>query len=385
MTILVHGARKIDADGAFDGYWLTIEGETITRVGTGQSWRDFADDARLVDAGGAILTPGFIDLHGHGGGGHAYDNGVDEISAALATHRAHGTTRSVISLVANPLERLEQSLGVVAGLVEHDPLVLGTHLEGPFLSVERRGAHNPAFLHAPDPAEIESLLAAGRGTVRQITIAPELPGALDAIGAFVDAGVIVAIGHTNADYDLARDAFERGARLLTHAFNAMPGIHHRSPGPVIAAFHDQRVTIELVLDGNHVHPDVAAMTFRAAPGRVALITDAMAAAGSVDGNYRLGSLNVTVEGGIAMLSGTSTIAGSTLTQDSALHCAVVTTGIEPVAAVEALTATPARVLGLDDELGYLRPGYAADLVLLSPEWQVQRVWAAGTELSLATA
>jgi N-acetylglucosamine-6-phosphate deacetylase len=163
-------------------------------------------------------------------------------------------------------------------------------------------------------------------------------------------------------------------------FNAMPPIHHRAPGPIIAAFEDERVTIELILDGLHVHPDVAALVFRSAPDRVALITDAMAAAASEDGDYRLGSLNVTVRDGLAVLSGTSTIAGSTLTQDAALRCAIQSAGVSPRDAVAALTATPAKALGYGHRFGRLAPGFAADAVLLDHDWRVTGVWAAGEKL-----
>ncbi|MGX5681951.1 N-acetylglucosamine-6-phosphate deacetylase [Schumannella luteola] len=375
MSTVFHSARKLDADGQVDGFWMLVESGTIAATGTGPH----PDADELVDVAGHWLTPGFLDLHGHGGGGHAFDNGLDEIAAALATHRAHGTTRSVISLVANPLASLRESLQSVAELAATDPLVLGSHLEGPFLAAERRGAHNLEFLRDPDPLEVEELLTAAAGTLRQITLAPELPNAGEAIDVLVEAGVVVAVGHTEASFEQTRAAFDRGARLVTHAFNAMPGIHHRAPGPVVAAFEDERVVLELVLDGVHVHPDVAALAFTAAPGRIALVTDAMAAAGSVDGDYRLGSLNVSVRDGLAVLSGTDTIAGSTLTQDAALRCAV-RTGIPPAAAVEALTRTPARVLGLEKRFGMLAPGFAADAVLLDHEWHVTGVYADGRRL-----
>jgi N-acetylglucosamine-6-phosphate deacetylase len=171
--------------------------------------------------------------------------------------------------------------------------------------------------------------------------------------------------------------------MLTHAFNAMPGIHHRSPGPVVAAFEDKRVTVELILDGLHVHPDVAAMAFNSAPGRIALVTDAMAAAGSSDGNYRLGSLNVTVADGLAVLSGTSTIAGSTLTQDVALRLAIERAKVTPTVAIEALTSAPARALGIDDRFGFLKVGYAADAVQLDHRWNVASVWANGARIDKA--
>ncbi|TAL41823.1 MAG: N-acetylglucosamine-6-phosphate deacetylase, partial [Salinibacterium sp.] len=290
------------------------------------------------------------------------------------------TTRSVISLVANPMAALRSCLETIADLVAADPLVLGSHLEGPFLSMENRGAHNAEYLREPEPYEVEELIGAARGTLRQLTIAPELPGALDAIDVLAAAGVAVAIGHTTADEALAHAAFDRGARILTHVFNAMHGIHHRDPGPVIAAFDDERVTIELILDGKHVDPSVAHLAFGAAPGRIALVTDAMAAAGSDDGDYRLGSLNVTVRDGLAMLRGTTTLAGSTLTQDVALRLAVSEARISPRDAVTALTLTPARALGLEHRHGLLAPDFAADAVLLDHDWRVMSVWANGQEL-----
>lgn len=376
MSTLIHSARKLDADGQVDDFWMLLRGSTIVDAGSGTQ-RPAADES--VDAGGAWLVPGFIDLHGHGGGGAAYDHGPEAIASALATHRAHGTTRSVLSLVTAPVPTLLTQLAAVADLAESDPLVLGSHLEGPFLAPARRGAHDPAFLDEPRPREVEELIGAARGTLRQLTIAPELPNAFETIDVLVEAGVAVAVGHTEADLQLTRAAFDRGARILTHAFNAMPGIHHREPGPVVAAFEDDRVVLELVCDGVHVHPDVVALTFRSAPGRVALVTDAMAAAGSEDGDYQLGSLAVAVRDGIAMLRGTTTIAGSTLTQDRALRCAIAA-GVDARSAVEALTRTPAHALGLDHRHGMLAPGFAADAVLLDHDWRVQSVWADGTRL-----
>ena len=374
MTTLFHSARKLDADGQIDDFWMLVEGDTVAATGNGHQ-HPRAD--AVVNVGGHWLVPGFLDLHGHGGGGFAYDDGPDAILAALATHRAHGTTRSVISLVANPLAFMRESLGVIADLVSVDPLVLGSHLEGPFLAPGNRGAHNSNYLLEPSPYELEELIGAARGTLRQITLAPELPGAMEAIDVLVEAGVAVGVGHTLADEAIAHEAFDRGARLLTHAFNAMPGIHHRAPGPVVAAFDDERVILELILDGKHVHPSVAHLAFGAAPGRIALVTDAMAAAGSVDGDYTLGDLNVAVRDGLAMLRGTSTIAGSTLTQDAALRCAVNEAGVSAKDAVAALTLTPARALGLEHRHGLLAPGFAADAVLLDHAWHVTGVWADG--------
>ncbi|MCU1527209.1 MAG: N-acetylglucosamine-6-phosphate deacetylase [Frondihabitans sp.] len=381
MSFVVTNATVVDARGEVPGSWIRVYGDSITATGTGQvPAAAAAAAAEQYDADGAVVTPGLIDLHGHGGGGHSYDGDEADIEAALQTHRAHGTTRSLLSLVANPLPSLEKSLGLLRDLTARDPLVLGAHLEGPFLSPDNRGAHHPHFLALPTHDVVDSLLDAAAGALRLITIAPELPGGLDAVSTLSHEGVVVAVGHTIADYDLAREAFDRGATVLTHAFNAMPGIHHRAPGPIVAAIDSVGVVLELILDGVHVHPSVAALLFAAAPDRIALITDAMAAAGALDGEYRLGSLDVTVLNGTALVAGTETIAGSTLTQDVALQLAVDRVGLSRRDAVTALTLTPARVLGHDDRLGLVAVGYAADLVVWNDDWSVREVWGAGRSL-----
>jgi N-acetylglucosamine-6-phosphate deacetylase len=372
VTTLLHSATAVDARGEVPDAWVLLDGDVIRAVGEGPD-RPPADE--VVDLSGRWITPGFVDLHGHGGGGHDY--GTGDLEAGLAAHRAHGTTRAIVSLASDHVEVLEEQLRRVARLSADDPRVLGSHLEGPFLASARRGAHAEEVLRAPDAETLERLLAAAAGSLRQVTLAPELPGALDAIRRFVAAGAVVAIGHTDADAATARAAFDAGATLLTHAFNAMPGIHHRSPGPVVAAFDDDRVSLELVLDGHHVDPRVAAVAFASAPGRIALITDAMAAAGGEDGTYRLGALDVVVHAGIATVAGTDTIAGSTLTQDVALRLAVEEVGVSRAGAVAAVTATPARILGLGDRLGLLEPGFAADVVALDDDYRVTAVWASG--------
>ena len=377
MSTVFEHARKLDAAGQVDDFWMLVDDDNITATGSGEAP---AADQR-VDVGGQWLVPGFVDLHCHGAGGFSFDDGAGAIAGALAVHRAHGTTRAVISLVANPLTSLLDNLASIAALAAADPLILGSHLEGPFLEPAYRGAHNPAYLREPLPADVAQLLSAAGGTLRQITLAPDLPNALEAIEVLVEAGVTVAVGHTNASFEQTKLAFESGARLLTHAFNAMPGIHHRAPGPVVAAFEDDRVVIELILDGLHVHPDVARLAFASAPGRIAIVTDAMAAAGSTDGDYQLGSQAVTVVNGKAVLRGTNTIAGSTLTLDQALRMAMLEVGLSPREAVEAVTLTPAKALGLQHRHGLLAPGFAADAVLLDREWMVTGVWGAGEHLS----
>lgn len=334
MTTLFTGLTALDADGERLNEWILVDGQTITAVGgedpstPGSSGPgELANNALTVDLGSRVVTPGLIDLHGHRASGHAYDDDTSDILASLDVHRAHGTTRSVISLVANPIPVLRNSLETIGALVAIDPLIVGAHLEGPFLSPHNRGAHRHDYLATPDPTTVVSLLAAQPGVVRSVTIAPELPYALEAIPTIIAAGAVAAVGHTQADYATARAAFDHGASVLTHTFNAMPGIHHRAPGPILAALDDQRVTLELILDGVHVHPAVARMLFTLVPNRVALITDAMAAAGSVDGAYQLGSFDVTVGDGTALLTealarGVETIAGSTLLLDQAFRHAI---------------------------------------------------------------
>lgn len=382
MKRVLRGARLIDARSDIADAWVLIDGESIIEVGSGAS---APTDAEVVDLGDVILVPGFIDLHGHGGSGHGYDGGDGEgIASALDLHRRHGTTRSVLSLVAAPVEQLVATLRAVRRAMDHDPLILGAHLEGPFLSPLAAGAHEPTFLRAPDPRSLDTLLTAGDGIVRQMTIAPELPGATAAISRLASHGVVAAVGHTRATYDEARAAFDAGARLLTHAYNAMPGLHHRDPGPLAAAIADDRVTLELILDGHHVVPAAADVLLRAAPGRVALITDAMAAAGVGDGCYELGALAVTVAGGVARLTGTDTIAGSTLTQDAALRTAHRDAGATLQQAIAAVTAVQANALGLADRFGALAPGYAADVVALDAELRVRAVWAGGRRVDVGS-
>jgi N-acetylglucosamine-6-phosphate deacetylase len=342
---VIHSARLVTGGAVTADAWVRFDGDRVTAIGTGSEWAATTDagadvvDASAVAGDGAVLTPGFIDLHGHGGAGASFDDGADAIRTARALHRGHGTTRGLISLVSAPLQTLAARTGVVADVAGSDPDVLGSHLEGPFL----------------DPAR---------------------PGALAAIGRLRDAGVVPAVGHTAAGFDLARAAFDAGAGILTHAFNAMPGLHHRRPGPMAAAAADSRVTLEIIADGVHLHPETVRIAFAAAPHRVALVTDAMAAAGRPDGVYELGGLRVDVEGGVARLAeGTRAIAGSTLTQDAALR-RTIEAGVSLPDAVHALTAAPARAIGRDD-LGALAPGMLADAVLLTRDLEVRRVWTGG--------
>ncbi|MDR2323064.1 MAG: N-acetylglucosamine-6-phosphate deacetylase [Microbacterium sp.] len=373
-SLVIHSARIVSGGSVVDDGWVRFENGSIAARGTGSDWApaDAVVDARDAAGEGAILTPGFVDIHSHGGAGAAFDDGVDAIRTARAMHRAHGTTRAVVSLITATLDELAERVGMVADLMQSDQDLLGSHLEGPFLDPGHMGAHDPELLRAPAAADVQRLLDAGHGTVRQVTVAPELDGGLEAIRLIVAAGAAAAVGHTDADDDTMRAAFDAGATILTHAFNAMRPVHHRNPGPVLTAAHDERVTLEAIADNIHLHPHIIKLVFDEAPGRVALVTDAMAAAGSADGDYMLGSLHVTVLDGVARVDSGS-IAGSTLTQDVALRRAV--EAHVPLAdAVLALTRTPARAIGVADQLGELEPGLLADAVLLTAGLDVTAVW-----------
>ena len=374
-SVVIHSARLIDHGVEVADAWVRMEHGRVAALGTGQTWApaDEVVDATVVAGPGAVLTPGFIDIHCHGGAGASFDDGPEAIRSARALHRAHGTTRSVISLVTAPVDALARRVAQIADLMESDADILGSHLEGPFLDPAHHGAHEPSLLRTPTRDDVARLLDAGRGTIRQVTIAPELPGGLEAIRMIVDAGAVAAVGHTSADAATADAAFETGASVLTHAFNAMPGIHHRAPGPVLAAAADRRVVLEVIADDIHLDPHVVKLVFDSAPGRVALITDAMAAAGSADGHYDLGAVSVTVLDGIARADDTGSIAGSTLTLDVALRRATAA-GAPLTEAVRALTETPAGAIGYGDRIGRLAVGFVADAVLLNAQLQVARVW-----------
>ncbi|GAA2025345.1 amidohydrolase family protein [Pseudokineococcus marinus] len=370
--LVVRSALLVDAGGRHPDAWVAARDGLVVARGAGGGWREHARGAEVLDAEGALLVAGLVDAHTHGGGGSTHEDGPGAVLAAGAAHREHGTTRRVASLVSDDVDALAERLAEAADLVDDEPGLLGSHLEGPFLAVERKGAHDAGALVDPTPAAVAHLLRAARGTLRQVTLDPRRAGAREAVRAFAAAGVVVAVGHTEASSDDAAAAFADGARLLTHAFNAMPGLHHRAPGPVGAACADERVVLELVLDGEHVHPAVAAVLLRAAPGRVALVSDSMAAAAGGDGRYRLGGLDVVVEGGRAVLEGTTTLAGSTLTLAGALRTGTAA-GLPLPALVDAATAVPARALGLGGRIGALAPGRAADLVLLDEDLAVRAV------------
>ncbi|WP_329147789.1 N-acetylglucosamine-6-phosphate deacetylase [Streptomyces sp. NBC_01456] len=386
-TVLA-GARIARPSGIVERGRIAVEGGRIAAVhsrdadlGRGGSLAPAAAAADTMDLSGHLIVPGFVDMHVHGGGGGSFSSAdPEECLTAIATHRRHGTTSMVASTVTGELTDLARQAAVLAELVQQGELA-GIHFEGPFISPHRCGAHQPELLRDPDPAEVRRLLDAARGTASMMTVAPELPGGLDSVRLLADAGVIAAVGHTDSTYDATRRAIEAGATVATHLFNAMPTLGHRTPGPVAALLEDERITVELINDGTHLHPSILQLAVRqAGDGRVAFITDAMGAAGMNDGMYPLGPMRVEVKDGVARISEGPTagsIAGSTLTLDRAFRRAVTVDGLTVDQAVQALSATPARLLGIDGRTGSLSDGKDADLVVLDAAYAVVGVMRRG--------
>ena len=375
-NVVVENARLLGAGRvpAADLGWVGVRNGRIETVGSGPA--PHVPEAVLVDAGGSYLAPGFIDAHCHGGGGVDVTQGAEQARTVASTHLTHGTTTLMASLVTGATADLHAQIEALVPLVD-DGTFAGIHLEGPWLSPAHCGAHPPALLATPTPGDVAELVEAGDGRIVMVTLAPELPGGLDAVRQLVAVGVLVAIGHTRADAANTRRALDAGASVATHLFNGMPVLSHRDPGVAGALLRDPRATLELIADGVHVHPDVLSLAVRAAGSeRVVLVSDAMAAAGAGDGRYELGGAEVVVHGGQARLAHGDSLAGSTLTLDLALRTVATQAGVLLADAIAMVTATPARLLGLSDR-GRIAPGLRADLVLLNGDLEVERVMRAG--------
>jgi N-acetylglucosamine-6-phosphate deacetylase len=374
MVLIAAGSIALEQRICRPG-WVETRGQRIGRCGAGPPPRQ-AD----VDLPDALVVPGFVEMHAHGGGGTAYSDGNDtDILQAAMFHRRHGTTTTLASLVTAPSDDLLMAVGALADSTRAG-IVAGIHLEGPWLSTARCGAHDREQMRDPEPKEIDGLLAAGGGAIRMVTLAPELPGSHEAITRFVDAGVVVAVGHTDASYDQTRYAIELGATVCTHVFNAMRPLHHREPGPALALLEDPRVTVELIADGVHLHPAVVRAVIEATGAeRAALVTDATAAAGLGDGEFQLGAIQIEVVNQVARVRGTSTIAGSTATMDQLFRTVVGQLGPSDAtlaAAVQMTSTTPARALRLP-RVGVLKTGFDANLVVLDRDLQAIAVMANG--------
>lgn len=354
----VHTGHELVSPG-----YVVVDGDKISAAGTYDPSLGTPD----LDLGDATIAPGYVDAHNHGGGGVSF---VEDAELAAATHRMFGTTTVIASTVTQDLDTLTAQLAKLRPYVASG-LLAGVHLEGPWMSEAYHGAHPVPLLRDPDPDEVARIVDAAGGIVKQVTMAVERPGGVEAVKALAARGVVTAIGHTNATYPQAKAAIDAGATGATHLFNAMRPLRHRDPGPVVALLADPRVWCEIIVDGAHIDPVLIAYVFSINPDRTVLVTDAMAAAGAADGDYDLGELKVEVRGGVARVAGTPTIAGSTLTLSAAVRNAVAY-GVDPYIAIRAATLLPARYMSLEG-VGELTPGANADLVVLDDSYDVTRV------------
>ncbi|GAB0104811.1 amidohydrolase family protein [Nocardia sp. JMUB6875] len=374
--------RVVTRSGVLEDAVVTVQGERVASVRPATEWATAHRELPPEYAGTVI--PGLIDIHTHGGFGHRFDTeDAEEARAAAAFHHRHGSTTVLASIVTAAPDAMVAQVGTLRSLVA-DGVLAGIHIEGPFLSHIRCGAHNLDYLTDPDTALIDRLLRAAGGQLRVMTLAPERHGFDTAAKQLADGGVVVAVGHSDSTFARFRSALSPAGcgTLVTHLANGMPPLHHREPGPVaaalVAAAH-RHAFVELIGDGVHVDSGFGALVFAAAPGRVVLVTDAMQAAGMPDGEYRLGPQSVTVTEGVARAPGGS-LAGGTSTLLQGLRWAIRDCGIPLAEAVAAVTATPADAAGLD-EVGDLRPGMYADAVVLDDELSLRRVLRRGRWLA----
>lgn len=368
---------------------VVIEDALITAVGP-RAEITVPPAAKRVEMPGATLVPGFVDVHIHGAGGHdvmeATHKSLDAVAVALARG---GTTSFLATTLSSAPDALCQSAEGIARHIQTQtrqtsPLgpraeILGIHFEGPFISVERRGVHPEQWIAAPSLALFDRMCSAAGGTTRILTLAPELPGALELIDAACKAGIVVSLGHTNATYEQAMEAIRHGARHAAHVFNAMRPFSHRDSGVIGAVLTSSEITAELIADG--VHVDAVAMTLLLKAkngGGVMLVSDGTSATGMPDGRYRLGNFDVHLAGGVVR-NADGKLAGSALTLDRALRN-VVALGVPLDEAIRMLTLYPARLLGVEHRKGVLAPGADADLVLLDEQLQIMRVITRGVGL-----
>ena len=382
-TLLLHAGRAVTPAAEISDAGILIHDGTIEAVGPRQALR-LPAGAEEIREPEAIAIPGFVDVHIHGAGGSDVMEGTRQAIGTVArTIAEHGTTSFLATTVTASAEDTSRSIEGISHYIEHQheedavrSEVLGIHFEGPFLSPTRRGVHPQEWLQLPSVELLARFLKVARGTARLLTIAPELPGAPSCIEAAHTAGLVVAMGHTDANYEQTRAAIARGVRHAVHVYNAMRPFTHRDPGVIGAVLTSPEVTAELIADGVHVEDGAMRLLLQAkGVERVILVSDGTAATGMPDGKYKLGPLEVTVSGGICR-NAEGKLAGSTLTLDRALRN-IVALGFSLPEAVRMLTQNPALLLGLEFKKGTLRPGADADIVLLDSSLQIRRVWTRG--------
>ena len=365
----------IFADGRFVRGGFSVENGRFAHV-----LEDIPGPAEDLD--GALVIPGLVDIHVHGCAGADFSDGDYAGLVRMARYLARqGVTSFAPASMTLPYDALDKAFHAAARLrregLADGARLMGIQMEGPFLSREKRGSQNPAYLRLPDWDRFLRLYDAAEGLLRIVDVAPELPGAVE-FTRRASEKCRVSVAHTAAGYDQAAAVFDAGATHLTHLFNAMSGIHHRHPGPIGAASERENVTAELICDGIHVHPSAVRMAFRLFPGRICLISDALRCCGMADGSYSLGGQEILLSGGVARLTG-GAIAGSAADLYQCMRRAV-SFGIPRERAVWAATALPARVIGRESETGAIADGRAADFVICGGELEPEAVYLGGKRL-----
>ena len=355
--MIIQATGAVIGDSLVGDLWLEISDGVIASVDEG---KHEAPDQQVS----GILLPGFIDIHCHGGGGHYFSAiSPDSITAAINAHKKTGTTSLVASLVSESIEGLKAQIQRLIPFYNRGEIV-GIHLEGPYLSHTRCGAHEPSLLIDPTVEQLKELIAIGQGSIKMVTIAPELKGALETIKYLASVGVIAAIGHTEANFQDASAATDNGASVVTHFLNAMN--KENVEGSIANfVFNDPRLAVELIVDGHHLSFEKVKELFASFGPRIITVSDAMAAAGNGDGNYTIGALPVEVKDGVARLVSNQGLAGSTLTISEAFKNLISECGVSLQQAVHATSTLPAQLLGLSDR-GRIAVGQRADILSFNP-------------------
>lgn len=384
---LITNARVCLPEGLLEGGSVLVQDGVIVHIADHRQDNLAADE--VIDAKGAYVVPGFIDVHVHGGGGFDVMSGEpSHIEGMSRFHASKGTTALLPTTLTHSCAKIEAALDGIVTVMDKGTSgaeIVGIHLEGPYLNVEKCGAQNPEHIRPGNIEELQHFLTRSKGNVRLMTIAPEIGDALEVIEFAVKQGVTVSIGHSNTTFDVMEQAVRKGATHVTHLFNGMSPLHHREPGVAGAALMLDELAVELICDGFHLHQDIIRFVFRTKPmEQIVLITDCIAAGGCQDGQYELGDLPLMMQSGVARLlneDGTlGSLAGSCLTMDQALRNTMAYTGLSLVEVIPTLTLNPARQIGLEQRKGSIAVGKDADLVFLNDQIEVIATYVKGQKV-----